>query len=232
LFLITVMALAIAAAAAPSPRVTLFTALPLMWGEGDPSDILNGRARRSTMIDGLDVRAIDTVTVPGLGQDVLVVAQPRAMMPEELVALDTWVRAGGRVLIFADPRLEWRSRYPLGDPRRAPPVTLLDPLLTHWGVRLDAGPGSDGRWQRGPCAAVDPVTIDCRIGKGRALLIADADRLDERAGGGPVLRDAVSLLESNRAGAAESSWMMMAGWAAGAVLLLVLAGLWARRVRT
>ncbi len=226
-----ILALSVAAAP-PLPRITLFTALPLMWGEGDPADILSGRAKRSAALDGLDVRAIDTVNASTLDTGILVVAQPRAMAPAELVALDSWVRGGGRVAVFADPRLDWPSRFALGDPRRAPPVTLLDPLLAHWGVRLDLGADGAGVWQRGACATVDAITIDCRIGKGRALLIADADVLDVRNGGGAALRRVIDALESNRALDAESlsRWPLMV--AGGLATLLILLGLRTYRSRT
>jgi len=211
-----------AAATAPVPRVTLFTALPLMWGEGDPGDVLSGRARRSAMLDGLTVRAIDVVSAQTLGRDVLIVAQPRVMAPEELVALDTWVRGGGRAVIYADPRLDWPSIYPLGDRRRAPPVTLLDPLFAHWGVRLDLGEGTAGRWQRGACAAIDAVTIDCRIGKGRALLIADADRLDDRTGADDMLRSDIARLGDGGGNGFESKAAWVVGFAAGLGLIMIL----------
>ncbi len=176
--------------------MTLLTALPLMWGEGTPADVLSGRARRSPLLDGLSMRAIDAVTVPGLGHDVLVIAQPRLLAPQDLVALDVWMRSGGRAVLFTDPHLVWPSAYPLGDPRRAPPITLLDPLLAHWG--LDLLPGDEdvavhdlaagklatlaaGRWRIPAwCTAPDPLIADCRIGKGRAILVADADLLDTR----------------------------------------------------
>ena len=148
------------------------------------------------MLDGFAVRPIDTVSAATLGHDVLVMAQPRLLSPDELVALDAWVRGGGRVLIFADPNLAWPSLYPLGDRRRAPPITLLDPLLRHWGLTLEAGDTvparhdldgfgvatvAAGHWRTPQdCTSPEPVVADCRIGKGRAILVADADMLDMR----------------------------------------------------
>ena len=44
----------------------------------------------------------------------LLMAQPQAQTPENLVALDEWMRAGGRLLLLADPLLEWSSTRPLG----------------------------------------------------------------------------------------------------------------------
>lgn len=227
---LTVLSLALIAAA-PVPRVTLFTALPLMWGEGDPGDVLSGRAKRSAMLDGIDVRPIDLVSAKALGADLLVVAQPRAMAPPELVALDAWVREGGRALIFADPRLDWPSLYPLGDPRRAPPVTLLDPLFNHWGVRLNLGEGSSGRWERGPCLAIDAVSIDCRIGRGRVLMIADADVLDSRTGDKTVLRDALVRL-AEKTGPLDTARYWIAGSLAGLAGLGLLLANRSRRHRT
>jgi hypothetical protein len=182
------------------PRVTLLTALPLVWGEGDAADVLAGRTGRSETLkamDGrLDIHPIDTLSADTLGRDVAMIAQPRRLTPQELVAFDKWVRAGGRAMIFADPELVWPSRYAPGDNRRAPPVTLLDPLFAHWGVVLGDSdhvervfkPGgapvtvlAAGKWT-GPkaCSGGATFVLDCRIGKGRVILVGDADVLDAR----------------------------------------------------
>lgn len=186
--------------AAERPRIAILTALPLIWGEGDATELLNGGTGRSATLKALDgefsIRAIDTLSVKTLGQDIVVIAQPRRFAPEELVAFDRWLRKGGRALIFADPELVWPSRYAPGDVRRAPPVTLLDPLFKHWGVVLgDSDRGetmaqagalkiataSAGSWAGSKrCSAPDPLVLDCRIGKGRVILVGDADMLDER----------------------------------------------------
>ena len=182
------------------PHATLLTALPLFWGEGDARDVLAGRAARSPTLKAIDadvdIRAIDVLSDEALARDVAILAQPRRLTPRELVTFDAWVRRGGRALIFADPDLLWPSRYPAGDTRRAPPVTLLDPLFAHWkialgdadhDVRIVTADGariavaSAGRWT-GPksCAASAPEMLDCRIGKGRVILVGDADLLDAR----------------------------------------------------
>jgi ABC-type uncharacterized transport system len=186
--------------ASDRPQVTLMTALPLVWGEGDTADILQGRSGRSETLKRLDarfdIRAIDMVSAKTLGRDIAILAQPRRLSPLELVAFDKWVRRGGRTMIFADAELLGSSSYPLGDNRRAPPVTLLDPLFKHWGVDLDdsdkvirttavggtkiafAGAAS---WTFGSnCTAIIPEAIECRIGKGRVMMIGDADMLDAR----------------------------------------------------
>ena len=197
---IAVGALLLCGAGEALPRVALMTALPLVWGEGDAGDVLSGRTGRSATLKALDtefeIQPIDTVSLDTLGNALAILAQPRRLAPQELVALDTWIRRGGRALIFADPHLVWPSRYPLGDVRQPPPVELLDPLFRHWGITLGDSDGGErvlqaaavtivtagaGHWT-GPknCAAPDPLVLDCRIGKGRVILVGDADMLDAR----------------------------------------------------
>src|SRR5690348_14659467 len=121
-------------------------------------------------------------------------AQPLAQPPEDLVALDQWVRRGGHVLLLADPMLEWPSERPLGDPLRPPPMFMDTGLLGHWGLRLDI-PDKRGVAMRslggyrvatdspgtlyGDCdISRDRLVAHCRIGKGEATIVADADLLD------------------------------------------------------
>jgi hypothetical protein len=121
-------------------------------------------------------------------------AHPLAQPAEDLVALDDWVRRGGRVLLLADPMLEWPSARPLGDPLRPPAMFMDTGLLAHWGLRLDA-PGERGPQPRklggrnvltyspgsleGNCAiSPDRLVARCRIGQGRVTIVADADLID------------------------------------------------------
>ncbi|MES2902884.1 MAG: DUF4350 domain-containing protein [Pseudomonadota bacterium] len=142
---------------------------------------------------------------------VLLAAQPRALPAEELVALDKWVRDSGKLVLLADPMLEWPSERALGA-RLRPPVRFADTgLLAHWGLRLDApdlqgqrtvklqadlsdpkskpldvgvvvlSPGSLVK-QGGSCqVTLDQVYAECVLGKGVALVVADADWLGDRA---------------------------------------------------
>lgn len=184
----------------------MMTALPLFGTAADPATVLNGPDQRAAIVRALsaryDVVPIARLERAALARSVLILAQPRALSGEELVAMDSWVRDGGRVLVFTDPELVWPSELPLGDPRRAPAIGLLDPLLSHWGLMLvspavtDSGPERTiivgqfpvavawaGKWrtQNPDCTIESQALIaDCRIGKGRALLVADADLLDER----------------------------------------------------
>lgn len=189
--------------------VGVITALPLFWPEGRGVDEIlapSGNAGPPAL-SGHPVRAIDHADAGTLREiDALLIAQPRLLQPKELVALDQWVRAGGRALIFADPLLAWPGGLPPGDPRRPPLTSLLDPLLTHWGLRLEAAspdiagverrmlgtghvvllagasrfsllPGGKGATCR---LAERGLMALCRIGGGEVRLVADADLLDAR----------------------------------------------------
>jgi hypothetical protein len=185
--------------------VSIMTALPLFWGEGGTQAVMHGDDQRAGIVQKLEstrsLIPIETLDAATLARaPLLILAQPRLLSGEELVALDDWVRAGGRSLVFADPELVWSSNLPLGDPRRAPPVTLLDPLLTHWGLELDGSAtraeaissnisgrsvqiAAAGRWRSigSRCRIEDEGLVAvCRLGKGEAILVADADLLDAR----------------------------------------------------
>lgn len=195
------------------PRLGLMSTLPIYWNEAvEFSDLLNQdqsanwvRAvlERDYAIEPLDVLTRETLAP----LDRLILAQPRALSPEENVALDDWVRDGGRVIVFADPMLTRHSEYRLGDPRRPHDVALLSPILARWGLELemDASQGDDERMVDafgisipvriagtfaardegneggdGECTLSDNrLMARCTIGEGRALLIADAAILDE-----------------------------------------------------
>jgi hypothetical protein len=140
----------------------------------------------------------------------LLMAQPNAQTAENLVALDAWVRRGGRVLLLADPLLEWPSQRPLGDPLR-PPLMFADTgLLAHWGLRLDAPDARGPRHEKlgnadvltvspglltGGCPiSADRLVARCSVGQGRATIVADADLLDVDQLGGNARNNLNGLL--------------------------------------
>lgn len=183
----------------PRPELFLITALPIVWGEsfgleqpGSPALKALEAHYRVTLID------LPSQLPAGA---LLLAAQPRALPAEELVTLDRWVRAGGRLLLLADPVLEWPSELPLGD-RRRPPMAFPDTgLLRHWGLALEAPEERGPRQQRlgghevltaspgtltggGSCRVGDDgLSARCRLGDGEAILIADADFLNLGDGG-------------------------------------------------
>lgn len=195
------------------PELFLLTPLPLVWSERFGLDQA-GSPALARLEQAYKVTPVDRPGQLPAGA-LLLAAQPRAMPAEELVALDAWVRGGGRLLLLADPMLEWRSELPLGDPGR-PPVAFADTgLLRHWGLRLDApderGPkqsslggvpvltASPGTLVRtgGGCAITDNgLLASCELGRGRARIVADADFLNQgEAGlGGPTQQNLPALL--------------------------------------
>ncbi|ANU08554.1 Gldg family protein [Paraurantiacibacter namhicola] len=130
-------------AEAQEPRVTgLFTTLPIMWGEtASIAETLAGSAEqhwaRGVLEQGGKLRAVDFIAPEYLADvDLLVMAQPRPLAPSENVALDEWVRGGGRLLLVADPMMTSHSRFGLGDRRRPQDVVLLSPILQRWGIEM------------------------------------------------------------------------------------------------
>jgi hypothetical protein len=189
----------------------LMSALPLMWGEMGTLDPASKPAAIFALLEReFRIRPLDVLDDDALASGrLLLLAQPRALAPTELVALDDWIRAGGRALILTDPALFWPSELPLGDIRRPPSIGLLGPLLKHWGLWLEApqerkslvqhlevGPNTrrlalfaPGRFERegGSCAIRPPgLVARCRLGKGEAILLADADMMHDRLWEGPT----------------------------------------------
>jgi hypothetical protein len=190
-------------------KVFLMSSIPLQWGEADMSEIARGEAEPSPLFEKLaeanSVTIIDDFQKLGRPKSsMLLLVQPRALAPRELAELDGWIRSGGSALIFADPALDWPSERPLGDPGRPLFTSLLTPMLGHWGLEL-ALPVSEeaedrqakmgeysialrsagiwlvaGKQPSAKCAIrEDQLAAFCKVGKGRALLVADADMLHQ-----------------------------------------------------
>ena len=213
-------AVLIAAGAPARPKLMMMTGLPIVWGEKGAFDPASRPAAAYLNLQKeFDIRLVDTLEPETLGTGrLLLLAQPQRLSPAELAAADGWVRGGGRALILADPALAWPSELPLGDIRRPPPTSLLGPLLDHWGLALAEGEAgrrderlgerrlvldSPGRFaSRGGACVVEPEWLArCRIGAGRAILIADAD----------LLRDDLLMGEEGDPPAAENG-LVLADW--------------------
>ena len=176
------------------PTLLLLTSLPLVFGE-DFSIEHNGSPALAALQTRYRVVPISVADPGELAKGkLLLMAQPLAQPAEDLVALDDWVRRGGRVLLLADPALEWPSSRPLGDLLRPAPMFMDTGLLGHWGLRLDA-PDERGPATRklggftvltvspgalaGRCdISSDRLVAHCAVGKGTATVVADADLLD------------------------------------------------------
>lgn len=182
-------------APAERPTLALLTSLPLVFGESFGLES-GGSAALNRLEQRYNVLPIGVADAASLGgQKLLLMAHPRAQPAEALVELDQWVRGGGRVLLLADPRLDWPSERPLGDKLRPPPAFADTGLLQHWGLHL-SGPDPEGPASAGDgdltIAASSPGKLEsrscviagggfvarCRVGKGAATVIADADWLN------------------------------------------------------
>ncbi len=182
---------------ARQPALAVLTSLPLLFGErfaldGGGSPTL-ARLEKSYRI--VPIAIADAASLKG--QRLLLMAHPRAQPADALVELDSWVRRGGRVVLVADPKLDWHSNRLLGDPLRPPPDFADTGLLAHWGLGLE-GPTADGP-RTATAGGYTVLTVSpglltsnsrrcavesgglvahCRIGEGEATVIADADFLN------------------------------------------------------
>lgn len=183
------------------PRLALLTSLPILFGERfglDGGDVALPAVLGATY----DVQPIAVADTKSLAPyRLLLMAHPRAQPAGALVDLDAWVRGGGRLLLLADPRLDWHSDRPIGDRLRPPPSYADTGLLSHWGLDL-VGPtpegtvplnadgltvfaSSPGRLlarDRRCRLAGEGFIARCGIGAGAVIVIADADLLNV---GGP-----------------------------------------------
>jgi len=202
------------------PRLGLHTGLPLYRplglgvealarGEGDVPWQRRALERAHAIV------LLDTLApVPGLlpgdppvdplgGLGRLAVIQPRALTPADNVALDDWVKAGGRLLLVLDPMLTGEYDLPLGDPRHPNTVALIPPVVERWGLEIAYDETQEPRFAsysggtiplamagevralegRGTdCAfAADHALARCRVGDGSVTLLADAALFEHEA---------------------------------------------------
>lgn len=211
--------------------ISLMTSLPILWAEEPSIGAMLGKAEapphwargvleaRGTVVP-LDRIASDTLR----GVELAVLAQPRALSPEEMAALDRWVRGGGKLLLFADPMLTAHSIFPVGDKRRPQAIAMVDPLLAHWGLELgfdDAAlegeatvqatglslpvnlPGTLKGSSKRCLIDQSALVATCGIGRGRAVIVADAALLESEGITGPEVRKSalaglLALVENRR----------------------------------
>lgn len=192
---------------AERPQLALMGTIPIYWGEADGFDaVVRGDSEphwaRALIEEAAEPVPIDYLSAEALAPyHFLLMAQPRGLAPEENVALDAWVRGGGKLLLFADPMMTGESRFGIGDRRRPQDVALLSPILAHWGLELQFDPAQEeglvavdhfgdrlpvnlrGTLEplagREDCAIPgDGLLAHCSLGTGQALIVADAAMLD------------------------------------------------------
>lgn len=190
---------------AERPALALVTSLPLIFSEdfrieGGGSPALTRLEQRYKI---MPIGVADQQSLKGL--HLLLMAHARAQPADVLVELDQWVRGGGKLLMLADPKLDWPSERPLGDRLRPQPAFADTGLLAHWGLKLDGpeaenGPSTGHLASSGTCIVVGGGMIArCPIGSGWVTVIADADFMnvdDSEADSLSVLIGELGRLES------------------------------------
>lgn len=220
----------------PSQPLGLMTSLPIYWSQSaDIAELASGEGSagsqqhwvRGVLEERFALVPLDRLAAPDdirpsaelENVELLLLAQPRALEPAEFAALDSWVRAGGRALIVADPSLTEEFNLPLGDPRRPQPAALLSPIFARWGLEQIYDPEQpSGRREveePGVALSVDQAgtfalaggglasctlilrdyAADCVVGKGRVLVLGDAAMLDAERGGAQAKRGLRTLLD-------------------------------------
>lgn len=213
----------------------LMTSLPLYWPLGaEMSDLAGGSApvpwQRTVLEERYALVPLDTLSpIPGLTADDpdsdplagitrLAVIQPRGLAPADNVALDDWVRGGGRLLIVLDPVLTGDYDLPLGDPRRPSDTALIPPVLARWGLAIvfdeaqasarrevSLGKGAialqlagEVRLLKGAqqtCTRIaQGAGARCRIGKGHVTVLADAAVFEHSQAAKPADEAMLTLL--------------------------------------
>jgi hypothetical protein len=214
----------------PKAELGLMTSLPIYWGESaeldgmlandQPMHWVRTQLETEFELVPLDALAGPDSTEPSQALDnlpFLLLAQPRALPPADMVALDSWVRGGGWALIFADPMLTEHTEFGFGDQRRPQDIATLSPILSRWGLQqfIDEDQGDAvrmvifrdvaiplrkaGRFEilqdgEAECELLaQDVIARCKIGKGYAMIVADAAVL-EREGNLEVAQTALNSL--------------------------------------
>ena len=153
-------------------------------------------------IPALDPKAAPDNPMEGLERFALI--QPRGLAPSDNVALDEWVRTGGRLLLVLDPQLSGHYELPLGHPRFPSVTAFIPPVVERWGlaIRYDGEQSEELAFAALPDAELpvhlygEIVTLDdadsdcsvdvtrslaqCVVGQGRVTVLADAAIFEHR----------------------------------------------------
>lgn len=133
--------LVVSLTAEKKPVLGVISALPLDVGFGGPMAAMRGQSHPfavySQLAELYDVRMMspDFVEI-GAHIDMLLIAQPPKLKPQQLYAIDQFMLAGGKAVVLIDPNAEVAAQ---GPPQGGPPQMSsdLDPLLAAWGVKID-----------------------------------------------------------------------------------------------
>lgn len=209
-------------------KLGLMTSLPLYWEAGATmQDIAASEAgvpwQRTVLEQRHDLTPLDTLSpIPGLGPDDaeidplagierLAVIQPRGLSPQDNVALDEWVQAGGRLLLVLDPMLTGEYPFALGDPRRPADVATIPAVVERWGMTViyDERQEFEGGYElqgrpvpaslygqisaaEGCVVGPGKVVARCAIGEGQVTVVVDAAVFE----GGEPTPEAIAAIQA------------------------------------
>jgi len=140
------------------PPIGLMTSLPIYWGEAQRGEVFLGEGDaiknalsadaprhwvRESLEQKYEIVPLDTLAAPDSVSPaqalhelpILILAQPRPLVPADFAAVDAWIGEGGIALIFADPLLTEHSAFALGNPMRPEGAALMSPVLARWGLQ-------------------------------------------------------------------------------------------------
>jgi ABC-type uncharacterized transport system involved in gliding motility auxiliary subunit len=117
--------------------VGVMSTLPIDGG-GSPTRMPFNQSPRWAVMDQVNeffqIRPVPTsYTEIPKDIDILMIVHPKGLRDATLYAIDQYVLAGGRALVFVDSNAEVDG---LGDPQAASPRSEFDNMLEAWGVRL------------------------------------------------------------------------------------------------
>lgn len=127
------------------PVLGIISDLPIDTGPGGMSAALQGGAQPYAIYSELNETYTTQMLDPNLTRipsnvSVLMVVHPTGLSAAQLYAIDQFVLAGGRALIFVDPNSELAQAGAGMDPRAGSvPVSDLPKLFHAWGVGYDPG---------------------------------------------------------------------------------------------
>jgi ABC-type uncharacterized transport system involved in gliding motility auxiliary subunit len=126
------------------PSIGIVSSLPLDTGAGGMAAAMQGQGQPFMIWQELNDTYTPQMIDPGFkrlprGLDVLMVVHPAQLSGTQLYAIDQFVLAGGRALIFVDPNSEiaGASGGGMEQPGAAPPSSDLPQLFKAWGVSYD-----------------------------------------------------------------------------------------------
>lgn len=211
-------------------QLGLMTSLPLYWPLGaDMAALIDGDSeppwQRGLLEARYDLQLLDTLSAPEGADDPLgelsqlAVIQPRGLSPQDNVALDDWVRDGGKLLIALDPALTGEYDLALGDPRLPTMAALIPPVIERWGLAVSYDDRQElavreaeigeavlptvlagvlaltGEAGSGCEIVAEGAAAKCSVGEGTVTVLADAALFEHRELAGEQGESLASLFE-------------------------------------